>query len=136
MKWYLIALKKFAVFSGRARRKEYWYFVLFSFITIFLLSILTTITNDVSNLAEVSVFSSILQIFMLLIIVPGFAVTVRRLHDIGKSGWFCFIVLIPFGNFWLLFTMTTAGDKGPNKYGPDPKNQEAASSSSILDENI
>lgn len=132
MNWYLIALKKFFVFSGRARRKEYWYFVLFSIIIIFLLAII----DDASGLGGPNIISTILQVFMFLIMIPGFAVTVRRLHDIGKSGWLCCVVLIPFGNIWLLITLVTAGQKGPNKYGPDPKNLEATSISNILDENI
>jgi len=129
MNWYLEVLKKYFVFSGRARRKEYWYFVLFNIIAFVVLINI----DQAINIPEVSI---IFQVFSIGIIIPGFAVAVRRLHDIGKSGWFLFIIFIPFGSIWLIFSLATAGVNGPNKYGPDPKNTDGLSSSSVLDDNI
>lgn len=108
MKWYLKVLKQYAVFSGRARRKEYWMFVLFSFIITIILVIMEG-TNQSSN------GGSIANIYELATLIPSIAVAVRRMHDVGKSGWF---ILIPIYNLVLLLT---EGDKGSNDYGPDPK---------------
>ncbi len=105
MIWFLAALKKYAVFQGRARRKEYWYFALF--ITLFTL-LFACISVFLNNL-------SLYYIFVFSLIIPGIAVGVRRMHDVNKSGWF---ILIPIYN---LILYCTPGTEGPNQYGPDPK---------------
>lgn len=129
------ALKKYATFSGRARRKEYWMFSLFYFITYFAVLIISSIifpgnvvrTSTSVNWAASSAASTISMLVMLGLIVPSIAVTVRRLHDLGKSGGWCFIGFIPFiGGIWLLVLMCSDGNQGPNMYGPDPKNPYAA----------
>jgi len=105
MNWYLKVLKNYAVFSGRARRKEYWMFVLInSLVTWFLMYI------DIS--AQTVYLNSI---YTLAIFIPYIAVSIRRMHDVGKSGWFC---LIPIYNFILA---VSEGNKGENQYGSDPK---------------
>jgi len=129
MNWYLEVLKKYFVFSGRARRKEYWYFVLFNIIAFVVLINI----DQAINIPEVSI---VFQVFSIGIFIPGLAVAIRRLHDVGRSGWFLFIIFVPFGTIWLVVSLAKPGVNGPNKYGPDPKNIEAISSSSILDENI
>jgi uncharacterized membrane protein YhaH (DUF805 family) len=106
MKWFLMALKKYADFNGRSRRSEYWFFQLFFMIIYIVLILLTT---------QVPALSILLIIFILGILVPSIAVTIRRMHDVGKSGWYC---LIPIYSLILAFT---EGDKGTNEYGPDPK---------------
>ena len=125
MNWYLAVLKKYAVFSGRARRSEYWYFFLFSMIASVILTILDTVLG--LNSSGNGVLSGI---YSLAVLIPSIAVGVRRMHDVGKSGWF---LLIPIYN---LILACTNGDSGPNEYGPDPKNAEAPSSSDVLDANI
>ncbi|MBF0567754.1 MAG: DUF805 domain-containing protein [Nitrospirae bacterium] len=105
MNWYLTVLKKYAVFSGRARRKEYWMFVLFNFLIIIALSV-------VGDILDFRLLSSIYQ---LAVLVPSIAAGFRRVHDVGKSGWF---LLIPIYN---LILACTEGTKGDNKYGADPK---------------
>jgi uncharacterized membrane protein YhaH (DUF805 family) len=114
MNYYLTVLKKYAVFSGRARRAEYWYFVLFNIIIAFGLGIIEGLSGIASETDE-SVLASIYQ---LAIFIPSIAVGVRRMHDVNKSGWF---LLIPIYNFILA---VTDGTKGDNKYGPDPKATE------------
>lgn len=112
MNWFLGVIQKYAVFSGRARRKEYWMFVLFNFIFAAAASIIDSIlgTYLISPLYSLAVF------------VPSLAVSVRRLHDIGKSGAWIFISLIPLaGPIWLLILLATEGNRGDNQYGPDPK---------------
>jgi len=108
MKWYLMVLKKYAVFSGRSRRSEYWYFFLFNVI----ISIALKITDY--NLS----YPILDTIYSLAVLVPSIAVAVRRMHDVNKSGWYC---LIPIYN---LILACTEGTSGPNDYGSDPKKTE------------
>ena len=115
MNWYLMVLKKYAVFRGRARRKEYWMFVLFNFIFALALGIIEAIAG-ISNQAVLS------GIYGLAVLVPELAVSVRRLHDTNHSGWWLFIGLIPLiGFIVLLVFMVRDSQPGENKYGPNPK---------------
>lgn len=119
MKYYLKVLKNYATFSGRARRSEYWYFVLFNII----FGIVAAILDNVLGITfEGSAYGPIYSLYHLAVFVPSLAVTVRRLHDVGKSGWFLLILLIPIiGVIWFLILMVTDGNPGENKYGPNPK---------------
>jgi uncharacterized membrane protein YhaH (DUF805 family) len=108
MKWYLLVIKKYAVFSGRASRSEYWFFVLFNVMITIILAII-----------DAAMKIAFLQaIYSLAVLVPSVAVAVRRMHDVNKSGWY---ILIPIYNLILACTGGTAGD---NKYGPDPLRPE------------
>lgn len=102
----------YATFSGRARRSEYWYFVLFNLIISLLLSLLGN---------KFSFFTFISGIYSLAIIVPSLAVAVRRLHDTGRSGWFFFLSFIPLANLYLLYLLCVDSEPGDNEYGPNPK---------------
>jgi uncharacterized membrane protein YhaH (DUF805 family) len=127
MNYYLSALKKYAVFSGRSRRSEYWYFVLFNFIFSIVAMMLdwvlgSNFTINTLNGPVVVPYGYCYMIYSLFVLIPGLAVSVRRLHDVGKSGWFIFICLIPIaGAIWLLVLFCTDSVAGPNKYGPNPK---------------
>jgi len=110
MKWFFEALRKYAVFSGRSMRKEYWYFVLFYFLTVFLASIITAFLAKSADMINI-----VYDICVLIFFIPSLAVGVRRMHDIDKSGWF---VIVPIYNIILA---CTNGTVGPNEYGPDPK---------------
>ncbi|RCS26944.1 DUF805 domain-containing protein [Polaribacter sp. WD7] len=124
MDWYLEVLRKYVEFSGRARRKEYWMFVLFHFIFISLLVIiLISSTGSFDTNAEPnSIVALILSVYIFGTLLPSIAVTVRRLHDIGKSGWWYFISLVPYiGSFILLIFMCMEGEKRTNKWGKNPK---------------
>ena len=119
MEYFLHALKNYAVFNGRARRKEYWMFVLFNLLfaiaAMLLDNMLGTTTNGVSG-------GYIYMLYSFALLIPGIAVAVRRLHDVGKSGWFMLIVLVPLvGAVWLLVLFCTEGTPGDNEYGPNPK---------------
>lgn len=119
MNWYLKVLKNYAVFSGRARRKEYWMFALFNVIFLIVALILDNILGTAIEDVGYGLFYFL---YALAVLLPSLAVTVRRLHDVGKSGWFLFIVLIPIiGSIWLLVLMCTGGDAGENQYGANPK---------------
>ena len=127
MKYYLEVLKKYATFSGRARRSEYWYFALFNFIAAILISFVdralgTSIDFESANGAVVMQFGWIYIVYNLFVLIPSLAVLVRRLHDVGKSGAFFFVAFIPLiGFIWLLVLLFKDSDPGDNKYGPNPK---------------
>ena len=117
MNWYVKVLKNYAVFSGRARRKEYWMFALFNFIFALVLSLIGVLTFGMLYILAI--------LYGVAVFVPALAVAVRRLHDIGKSGWYYFIILIPLaGPIWLLVLMCTDSQPGGNKSGPNPKEEE------------
>jgi len=119
MKYYLEVLKKYATFSGRARRSEYWYFVLFNF--IFML-VAMGLDNLLGTTVSVLPYGYFYFALALAVLIPGLAVFVRRMHDIGKSGWWYFIAFIPLvGAIWLLILCCTEGVSGDNEYGADPK---------------
>jgi uncharacterized membrane protein YhaH (DUF805 family) len=108
MKWYLKVLKNYAVFEGRARRSEYWFFALISTIISIALVVIGYRTGlDILD-----------SLYSLAVLIPSLAVGVRRIHDVNKSGWF---VIVPIYNLILFFT---DGTQGPNRYGPDPKRPE------------
>lgn len=114
MNWYLQVLKKYATFSGRARRKEYWMFALVNFLISFLLGFVFGFTSALLGLGE-WLSNSITAIYTLAVLVPAIAVGVRRMHDIGRSGWW---ILFPVVNLVLL---CFDGQPGDNEYGPNPK---------------
>ncbi|MBC7195893.1 MAG: DUF805 domain-containing protein [Deferribacterales bacterium] len=119
MNWYLKCLKQYAVFSGRARRKEYWMFTLFNIIFAIVAMIIDNVVGTASPELGYGVFYSL---YGLATFIPGLAVSVRRLHDVGKSGWMILIALIPLiGAIWLLVLMVTDSNPGENKYGQNPK---------------
>ncbi|WMI65984.1 DUF805 domain-containing protein [Aestuariibaculum sp. YM273] len=115
MKWYLKVVKdNYANFNGRARRKEYWMFFLFNMIFTYGLSITLSV---IAVATEMYALASLYMIYSLAVLIPSLAVGVRRMHDVGKSGWF---LLIPI---YSLILAVTEGERGANKYGPDPKNE-------------
>ena len=123
MNWWLIAIKKYAEFSGRARRTEYWMFYLFSVIFSIVAIILDIVLGTVlEELGIVGVFGIVYSLFALAIFLPSLAVTVRRLHDVGKSGWWFFISFVPFiGGLWFFILSVTDSQANENEYGANPK---------------
>jgi uncharacterized membrane protein YhaH (DUF805 family) len=120
MKWFLDALKnKYATFEGRARRKEYWYFVLFYALAIVALAIVDGVVGTFSEEIGIGLFSGV---FVLATFVPTLAVTVRRLHDTDRSGWWVLLDLVPFVGALVLFVFTVLDSQpGANRFGPNPK---------------
>ena len=122
MEWYLKVMREnYANFNGRARRKEYWmfsvFFLLFALLAGFVIGILSAVGETA---AMIAIILAVVWYFAHL--VPSLAVTVRRLHDTGKSGWFYLLAIIPYIGGLIIFIFTVIeGDKGDNKYGPDPK---------------
>ena len=121
--WKKVAFRNYANFSGRARRAEYWYFVLGNFILIIPFYILAMVGVSNENIGLSLLGNIVYLVTALGFFIPGLAVAVRRLHDINKSGWYYFIVLIPLiGAIVLLVWFFTDGDRFTNNYGADPKN--------------
>jgi uncharacterized membrane protein YhaH (DUF805 family)/ribosomal protein L40E len=117
--WYLTALKKYAVFTGRARRKEFWYFFLFNNLILIALAILGSLFRSANGPSPFGVLSAI---YAVATVVPALAVSVRRLHDINLSGWLCLLVLVPLvGGIILLILCAQDSKGGQNQHGPDPK---------------
>ncbi len=122
MNWYLEVLKKYAVFSGRARRKEYWYFTLFSILISIALAIIDGLLGTFNSEAGTGLLGGI---YSLVVLIPSIAVSVRRLHDTDHSGWWLLIALFPcIGAIVLLVFMVTDSTPGDNQYGPSPKATE------------
>jgi len=114
MNYYFDVLKKYAVFEGRARRKEYWMFVLFNFLVSFALGIVSFIIGD--NIGVIG------MLYCVAVFIPSLAVAVRRLHDTNHSGWWLLINLIPFiGLIIFLVFAFTDSQAGENQYGSNPK---------------
>ena len=119
MNWYLEVLKKYAVFNGRARRKEYWYFVLFNTLISIVLAIIDGLTGSFSLEVGMGLLGGI---YALAVLIPSIAVSVRRLHDTGHSGWWILIALVPLiGAIVLLVFMVQDSHPDENQYGPNPK---------------
>lgn len=124
MDWYLKVLKQYADFRGRARRKEYWMFTLIHLCIIFVLAFLTVfLTNDFYGNEEPNFIGlSIIGIYFIATFIPFLAVTARRLHDIGKSGWWYLINFVPYiGGFVILIFTCMDGNIGVNQWGENPK---------------
>ena len=111
MNWFKkVVFENYANFDGRARRSEYWYFILF---------------NTIFALITATVIPELYLVYVIAIILPSLAVAVRRLHDIGKSGGWLFISFVPIiGGIWLLVLLATEGDSEYNEFGSDPKEIE------------
>ncbi len=124
MNWYLEVLRKYATFSGRARRKEYWMFTLIHFLITILLAISPGLIGTLGLLLYVG--------YILGTFLPTLALTVRRLQDQDKEWPWIFVSLIPFiGGIWMLVLLLTEGTKGENRFGADPK--ESSIEADVLD---
>jgi uncharacterized membrane protein YhaH (DUF805 family) len=119
--WYPAVLRKYAVFSGRARRKEFWFFVLCNALIVIGL----TIVDSVIGLSENPSQGILVSLYWLAVLIPSIAVGVRRLHDTGRSGWWILLGLVPIIGLVLIVFYVIGGQRGPNKYGPDPKGEGA-----------
>jgi len=121
MEWYIKVLKQYTDFTGRARRKEYWFFTLFNV----LISLALGIMDNALGTYSAEFHTGLLEgIYSLAVFVPGLSVTVRRLHDTNRSGWWLLIALIPLlGWALLLVFMILDGTPGENRFGPDPKEE-------------
>jgi uncharacterized membrane protein YhaH (DUF805 family) len=123
MNWYLGVLRKYAEFSGRARRKEYWMFALFNAIVSFAIAFTGGFYQGLTGSESIgTLFSGLGVLYSLGVLVPSLAVGVRRLHDTGRSGWFLLLALVPIlGWIAILVFLVQDGNPGANAFGPSPK---------------
>ena len=127
MHWMLMPLRRYAEFSGRSRRKEYWMFFLLNLLISLAVWMLLALTF-IAGLSEEAMMTVMTPVFILYaivalaLVIPGIAVTIRRLHDTDRSGWTLLLALIPLvGAIVLLVFYCTEGTPGPNRFGADPK---------------
>ncbi|MBI5890989.1 MAG: DUF805 domain-containing protein [Nitrosomonadales bacterium] len=106
MNWYFDVLKNYAAFEGRAGREEYWHF---------------TLLNIIVGIALFVTLNELWAVYTVVVLTPSVAVSVRRLHDIDRSGWWVLIAAVPFLVIVLLFLMLQDGEPGENRYGFNPK---------------
>jgi uncharacterized membrane protein YhaH (DUF805 family) len=125
MEWATLPLKRYADFTGRSRRKEYWMFTLLCVVVAIVLSVIEGILG-LSGV--IGYYGPLTLLFLLGILVPSIAVGIRRLHDTDRSGWWILISFVPFvGGLILLVFYVLEGTKGPNQYGADPKGADLES---------
>lgn len=123
MQWFTDVIKKYAVFSGRARRKEFWMFVLFATIISIILSIIDRALGLTYGAADSN--GVLGTIYSLAILLPYIGVAIRRMHDTGRSGWWLLINLVPcIGTIIFIVFAAQEGNVGDNAHGPDPKAAE------------
>lgn len=130
MNWMLLSYRRYAEFSGRSRRREFWLFALFQFLVS---SAISAVFGTPFYGAAAGGFSAAMlvggtgalvqNLFALVSFIPNLAVSVRRLHDQDRSGWLLLLLFVPlFGWFALFVLFCLDGTRGTNRYGPDPKN--------------
>ncbi|AXY02541.1 DUF805 domain-containing protein [Vibrio alfacsensis] len=117
--WYYKVILNYTVFSGRARRLEYWYFTLVNVLVNLVMAIIDRLIGLVVHIENFGFFG---MIYALFIMIPSIAVTVRRLHDSGRTGWWALIALVPIiGIVVLLYFLVQDSEEGSNQYGANPK---------------
>ena len=113
-----MSLARYASFGGRARRSEYWYFTLFHSLAV----LLAMVVSYLAMLANPALAIILYSFVVFGTLLPHLAVSVRRLHDVNRSGWWYLFVLVPLlGTIVLLVCFCTDGTRGPNRFGADPK---------------
>ena len=124
MKWFIKVVKEYATFKGRARRKEYWFYYLFYLLFFVVAFVVDFAVGTWDDAAQIGLFSTV---YPLALLIPTIAVTVRRLHDTGRSGWWFLLVLVPIvGHLVLLVFMVLDSQPGDNAYGANPKDAPEA----------
>jgi len=120
MSGYVVAMIRYGTFRGRAGRVEFWTFVLICAAMLTAASFIDGALASYFGLrfgTQQNPIGAVMLLWYLTHLVPGIAVTVRRLHDIDRSGWFYFLSIAPIANFFLIYLLTRNGDNGPNRFG-------------------
>ena len=119
MNWYMEALRKYATFEGRARRKEYWFFTLGNLLAVIALTVVDMAIGTFNEQAEIGLLGGV---YLLAVLIPSIAVTVRRLHDTNRRGWWVVLNLIPvIGSIVIMVFAVLDSQPGGNRFGPNPK---------------
>jgi uncharacterized membrane protein YhaH (DUF805 family) len=114
MEWYVKVLKKYAIFDGRASRQEYWMFFLINLLVSFGIGLLTGVLSNITKTDQ----TVLVNIYNLAVLIPNVAVSIRRMHDTDRNGWWCIVPIVG-----LIYSIEQ-GQSGPNKYGPDPRGSQ------------
>jgi uncharacterized membrane protein YhaH (DUF805 family) len=115
--WYTDVLRKYVAFDGRATRPEYWWFTLISVIIAIVIELVVLAGGGSGGSAQAAA-----DIYELAVLLPSLAVSIRRLHDTNRSGWWVLVGLIPLAGWvWIIVLLAMPGDPGPNRYGQDPR---------------
>ncbi len=124
MEWATLPLKKYADFTGRSRRKEYWMF----FLLVMVVAIVLSVVEGLLGLGGMvgGIYGPITTLFLLATLIPSISVGIRRLHDTDRSGWWILLAFVPLVGIVLLVFFVLEGTRGPNQYGPDPKGEDLA----------
>jgi len=115
MHWYLEVLRKYTLFTGRSRRSEYWYFTLFNLIVITVLWFIDSVMRKIVGFGMFGI------LYGLAVLLPGIAVSIRRLHDTDRSGWWMLLALVPIVGLVLIVLLAEDSNAGTNRYGQNPK---------------
>lgn len=115
MEWYLHVLKNYARFDGRSRRSEYWQFLLVNVIVALVLGVVDGVLRKIVG------FGMLGALYGLAVLIPGIAVSIRRLHDTDRSGWWLLLALVPLVGLVLIWFMVEDSNAGTNRYGQNPK---------------
>lgn len=116
MNWYVKVLKQFFDFIGRARRKEYWMFILFHVLALVAAAVIDTVAG-----IGMPGMGPVYLVYALVTFIPGLGAAVRRLHDTDRSGWWILLSLIPLAGLVVLVFLALEGSRGTNRFGADPK---------------
>ena len=128
MEMMIALLKKYADFQGRARRAEYWMFVLFQLLAVAILGLILS-----GGKTDSATATGLMALVTLGLLLPSIAVTVRRLHDTNRTGWWILISFLPLiGGLWLLVLTVLDGTPTSNRFGPDPKGRGDADQAKIF----
>jgi uncharacterized membrane protein YhaH (DUF805 family) len=123
--WYLEVLRKYAVFDGRARRKEYWMFTLISILISMALGFAAGFVGAAMGLSSTAI-TMLALVYSVAVLIPSLAVWTRRMHDTGRSGWWFLLILVPIiGAIALLVFSVQDSEPGTNAYGKNPKTSMA-----------
>ena len=130
MFWYIQVLKKYADFSGRASRREYWWFVLFTTLASLILAVVDSALGTFNDQAGMGMLGGL---YALLVLLPTIGVQVRRLHDVDRSGWWLLIYLVPLVGMIVIFVFACMkGTPGSNRFGLDPLELDVATEGDAL----
>ena len=121
MRWYLEVLKKYAVFSGRASRTEYWTFTVCNCVVSLGVALIDGVVGRQSAFGNAQAGVGLSLFYLLAIFIPSIAVTVRRFHDIDRTGWWMLFSVVPLANVITMVFLLQDGTSGTNRFGDDPR---------------
>ena len=134
MKYYIACLRKYAVFRGRASRREFWYFYLYNFLAVMVIAVVAGLIGGVQGVRDSGVLMVPVDLFIIATGIPTWAVTVRRCHDFGLNPWWTLLTLVPaLGLLYLIWIGVQPSQPGANAHGPNPDDVAADSPAATVE---